>query len=105
MKYTINKDRLIKLTVSMINPEIEEYYIEEKDGRYALNNREGKCIMNYLPSSKELYYDHSLWEYISKFLPLGWDIDLFQEGVKEYFNSQFPDLNVRRVYGANIVTF
>lgn len=59
--------------------------------------------MNYLPNSKELYYDHSLFEYISKFIPIGYDIDTFMEGVKEYFNSQFPDLVVRSVHGAHIV--
>lgn len=32
-----------------------------------------------------------------------YDIDTFMEGVKEYFNSQFPDLVVRSVHGAHIV--
>ena len=105
MKYIIEQSKLIELVVSMINPEIEEYYIHEQSGQYALNNREGKCILNYLPNSKELYYDHSLWDYISQFIPIGYDTDTFKEGVKEYFNSQFPDLIVRRVYGANIVSF
>ena len=89
----------------MLNPEIEEYSIYEESGQYALNNREGKCVMNYLPSSRELYYDHSLWEYISKFIPIGYDTDTFKDGVKAYFNSQFPELMVRQVYGANIVSF
>jgi len=103
MKYTISKDRLIELVVTMINPEIEEYSIHEKSGQYQLNNREGKCIMNYVPNHKELYYDHSLWEYISKFIPIGWDTDTFKEGVKKYFNYHFPELKVRTVTGANIV--
>jgi hypothetical protein len=105
MKYIIEQSKLIELVVSMINPEIEEYSIHEQSGQYALNNREGKCILNYIPDSKELYYDHSLFEYISKFIPIGYDTDTFKEGVKEYFNSQFPDLIVRGVYGANIVSF
>jgi hypothetical protein len=105
MKYIIEKSKLIELVVSMINPEIEEYYIHEKSGQYGLNNREGKCVMNYLPNSKELYYDHSLWEWISQFIPIGYDTDTFKEGVKEYFNSQFPELKVRQVYGANIVSY
>lgn len=41
MKYSITKDRLIELTVSMISNEIVEYYIHEKSGQYGLNNREG----------------------------------------------------------------
>jgi hypothetical protein len=103
MKYIIEQSKLIELVVSMINPEIEEYSIHEQSGQYALNNREGKCILNYIPDSKELYYDHSLFEYISKFIPIGYDTDTFKEGVKEYFNSQFPDLVVRSVHGAHIV--
>ena len=103
MKYLINKDRLVEFTVSMINPEIEEYSIHEESGQYQLRNREGKCVINYQSKSKELYYDHSLWEYVSKFIPIGYDTDTFKEGVQEYFNYQFPDLIVKRVYGANIV--
>jgi hypothetical protein len=103
MKYLISQDRLIELTVSMINPEIEEYSIHEESGQYQLRDREGKCIINYQSKSKELYYDHSLWDYVSKFIPIGYDTDTFREGIKTYFNSHFPDLIVRQVYGANIV--
>lgn len=103
MNYTISKDRLVQLTSTMIEYEIENYSVHEESGQYQLNTKEGKCLINYQSKSKELYYDHSLWEFISKFVPLGWDVDTFKEGVKEYFNSQFPDLPVRIVYGANIV--
>lgn len=105
MKYLVSKDRLISLVVTMIENDIVEYSINEQSGRYVLNNKDGKCLLNYLPNSKELYYDYSLWEYISKFIPVGYAPDTFKEGVKEYFNSQFPDLIVRQVNGANIVTF
>ena len=47
MKYLIKKDRLVEFTVSMINPEIEEYSIHEESGQYQLRNREGKCVINY----------------------------------------------------------
>lgn len=103
MKYTISKDRLAELTSSMIENEIENYSVHEESGQYQLNTKEGKCLINYQSKSKELYYDHSLWEFISKFVPLGYDTDTFKEGVKQYFNSQFPDMMVKRVYGANIV--
>jgi hypothetical protein len=89
----------------MIENDIVEYSIHEQSGQYALNNKDGKCLLNYLPNSKELYYDHSLWDYISQFIPIGYDTDIFKEGVKEYFNTQFPDMMVKRVYGANIVSF
>ena len=104
MKYTIKQSKLIKMIVKMINVEIEEYTVHEYSGQYALNNREGKCLMNYLPTSKELYYDHSLREYITKFIPIGYD-GIFEEGAKEYFNYYFPDMIVKGVYGANIVSF
>ena len=102
MKYSISKSRILELVLMMITPEIVEYWIHEKSGQLGLNNRDGKCVMNYIPRSKELYYDHSLWEYVSKYIPIGYDIDIFKEGVKEYFNSQFPDMLVRSVHGANI---
>lgn len=103
MKYTISQDRLAELTSTMIENEIENYSVHEESGQYQLRTKEGKCLINYLSKSKELYYDHSLWEFISKFVPLGYDTDTFMEGVKQYFNSQFPELEVKRVYGANIV--
>ena len=103
MKYIIEKTRLIELVVEMINHEIEDYYIHEKSGQYALNDKDGKCLINYVPNHKELYYDHTLREFIEKFIPIGYDIDTFREAVKKYFKFQFPDLMVKHVTGANIV--
>jgi hypothetical protein len=103
MKYIIEQSKLIEFVVTMIDHEIENYYIHEQSGQYVLNNKDGKCLINYVPNSKELYYDHSLYEFIRNFIPIGYDTDTFKEGVKEYFNSEFPDLVVKRVHGANIV--
>ena len=102
MKYLISKGRLIELTVSMISNEIVEYSIHEESGQYQLRDNEDKCLINYQSKSKELYYDHSLFVYIRNFIPLGYDTTSFKEGVKEYFNYQFPDLVVRSVHGAHI---
>ena len=101
----ISKNRFSEFVVNMIESEIENYSVHETSGELALNTKEGTCLMNYLPSSKELYYDRSLREYITKFIPLGNDIDIFNELVKEYFNTHFPEMEVRRVYSANIVSF
>ena len=103
MKFVIEESKLIKLIVLAIENEMESYYIHEPSGQYVLNNENGKCLMNYIPKAKELYYDHSLREYIEKFIPIGYDVETFKEGVKEYFNSEFPDLVVKHVTGANIV--
>jgi hypothetical protein len=105
MKYIINQSKLIKLIIGVIDMEIEEYSEHPESGQLALNDSEGKCIINYVPSNKELYYDHYLRELTSKVLPIGYDMDIFKEGVKEYFNSQFPDMIVKSVHGANIVSF
>ena len=105
MNYSIDKETLIKVIVSMISSDIENYSVHEKSGQYALNTKEGKCLLNYLPNSKELYCDHSLFEYISKFVPIGYDIDTFQGAVKKYFKSQFPKMMVKQVHGANIVSY
>ena len=105
MKYVIEQSKLIEFVVTMIDHEIENYSTHEQSGQYALNNKDGKCLINYVPNSKELYYDHSLFEFIRNFIPIGYDMDTFMEGVKEYFNSQFPDLVVKRVHGANIVSY
>ena len=87
----------------MISNEIVEYSIHEESGQYQLRDNEDKCLLNYQSKSKELYYDHSLFMYIRNFIPIGYDTTSFKEGVKEYFNSQFPDLVVRSVHGAHIV--
>jgi hypothetical protein len=103
MKYIIEQSKLIEFVVTMISHEIIEYSIHEESGQYQLRDKEEKCLLNYQSKSKELYYDHSLYEFIRNFIPIGYDTDTFKEGVKEYFNFEFPDLVVRSVHGAHIV--
>ena len=102
MNYTIDENRIIELVVEMISKQMDSYYIHEKSGQYAIQDKEGKCLINYGSNNKELYYDYSLREFIEKFMPF-MEFDTFKKAVKEYFNSEFPELQVKRVYGANIV--
>ena len=103
MKYIIEQSKLIEFVVTMISNEIIEYSIHEESGQYQLRDKDDKCLLNYQSKSKELYYDHSLYEFIRNFIPIGWDTDTFKMAVKEFFNSEFPDLVVRSVHGAHIV--
>lgn len=102
MNYIINENKVIELVVEMISNQMVSYYIHDKSGQYALQDKEGKCLINYVPNSKELYYDHSLRQFIEKFLPI-MTLENFKSAVEKYFETQFEDYEVRRVTGAHIV--
>ena len=102
MKFKINESRFIELVSEMIGHQIDSYYISEK-GWYSLIDKDGKCLINYIPGHREIYYDHSLFHLISRFISIEYEPDIFRAGLKKFFNFHFPELVVRTVTGANIV--
>jgi len=102
MKYTISEDRLIDIVFSIYEKEIDSYYVEEQNGRIALQDKDSKVLLYYVPQSKELWYDHSVREFAHKFMPF-LDLDIFKEGAKKFFKEHFPDEHVKGVSGANII--
>ena len=86
----------------MIDKEIDSY--SELDDSIELYDKDMTCLIKYMIQTKELYFDHSLRNYIMNFMSFV-QLETFNEALVLFFNHHFPDRKVKRVNSANIVRF
>jgi glutamate/tyrosine decarboxylase-like PLP-dependent enzyme len=102
MEFIVEKSKIFEIILKMIEKEIDSF--SDFDNSIELYDESEKCLIKYQIITKELYFDHSLRNYIlgfMNFIPH----HTVHDAMKVFFNSHFPDKEVKRVIAANIVKF
>ena len=94
-----------EIMVKFLNMEINSYG-ENDDTIVLFNNKnDGKTLMRYDKKNEQIWWDYSLQENMSKFIPYGYISRHFKYSIQDYFKKHFPEYGVRQITGANIVSY
>lgn len=98
-EYPKFRDRMLPV----FNNLVKSYGEDDKGNIVLFNDDEGnKPLFNYRLIPKELYYDNSISQYFTDYLPYYMWARHGKYLVYDYFKSQFPDVEVKYVTSANI---
>jgi hypothetical protein len=94
-----------RLMINFLDTQIDSY--DENDNTIILfnENDNDKTLMRYDKKNEELYWDYSLNDNMTKFIPSNYISRHFTYAVQDYFKKQFPDYGIRRITGANIIKY
>ena len=94
-----------RLIVNFLDTQIYSY--DENDDTIILFNDDNmsKTLMRYNKRNEELYFDYSLSENITKYIPFNYVSRHFVFAVQDYFKKHFPDYGIRRIIAANITSY
>ena len=99
-EYPKFRDRMLPV----FNNLVKSYGEVDKCNIVLFNDDEGnKPLFNYRSIPKELYYDNSISQYFTDYLPYYMWARHGKYLVYDYFKSQFPDVEVKYVTPANIL--
>ena len=94
-----------EIMVKFLNMEINSYG-ENDDTIVLFNNKNNdKTLMRYDKKNEQIWWDYSLQENMSKFIPYGYISRHFKYSIQDYFKKHFPEYGVRQITGANIVSY
>ena len=94
-----------EIMVKFLNMEINSYG-ENDDTIVLFNNKnDDKTLMRYDKKNEQIWWDYSLQENMSKFIPYGYISRHFKYSIQDYFKKHFPEYGVRQITGANIVSY
>ena len=98
-EYPKFRDRMLPV----FNNLVKSYGEDDKGNIVLFNDDEGnKPLFNYRSIPKELYYDNSISQYFTNYLPYYMWARHGKYLVYDYFKSQFPNVEVKYVTSANI---
>ena len=98
-EYPKFRDRMLPV----FNNLVKSYGEDDKSNIVLFNDDEGnKPLFNYRLIPKELYYDNSISQYFTDYLPYYMWARHGKYLVYDYFKSQFPDVEVKYVTSSNI---
>lgn len=87
---------------------ILDSYAEINDGNIiVLLNKDdlSKNLMKYNKVNETLWYDYSLKENVSGYIPHEYISRHFKYAVQDFFKKHFPDYGVREITAANLVSY
>ena len=83
---------------------VKSYGEDDKGNLSLFNDDEGtKVVFNYRLINKELYYDNSISQYFTDYLPFYLWARHGKYLIYDYFKLLFPDVEVKSVTPANII--
>lgn len=98
-EYPKFRDRMLPIFDKLV----KSYGEDDKGNLSLFSDDEGaKAVFNYRSIPKELYYDNSLSQYFTDYLPYHMWARHGKYLIYDYFKSQFPDVEVKYVTPANI---
>jgi len=99
-EYPKFRDKMLPILDNLV----KSYGEDDKGNLSLFKDEEGdKAVFNYRSMPKELYYDNSISQYFTDYLPYYMWARHGKYLVYDYFKSQFPDVEVKYVTPANII--
>jgi hypothetical protein len=99
-EYPKFRDRMLPILDKLV----KSYGEDDKGNLSLFNDDEGtKVVFNYRLISKELYYDNSISQYFTDYLPFYLWARHGKYLIYDYFKLLFPDVEVKYVTPANII--